>query len=47
MLPAIFSHRIPAHLDPVSIVNHPAEDAVGHCRITDMFVPGGSPATAT
>jgi hypothetical protein len=23
------------------IVNQPVEDAVGHCRIADLFVPAG------
>ncbi len=38
-LTTIFSHRIPAHLDPVGVVNYPVEDAVGNCRIADLFVP--------
>jgi hypothetical protein len=33
LLPAIFTHRIAAHLDAMGIVNQPVEDGIGHERI--------------
>jgi hypothetical protein len=46
-LPTILTHRIATHLDAMGIMNQSVEDAIRHGRIGDLFVPGGSPATAT
>src|SRR4051794_27928625 len=40
-LPAILAHRVAPHLDAVCVVNQPVENAVGHSRIADLFVPAG------
>ena len=40
-LPAILTHRVTSHLNAVGVVNQPVEDAIGHRRITDLFVPAG------
>ena len=37
--PALFTHRIAAHLDAMGIVNEAVQDAVGGRGITDLFVP--------
>jgi hypothetical protein len=41
-LPAILTHRIATHLDPVGIVNQPVENAIGHRRVADLLVPAGN-----
>ena len=38
-LAPILAHRIAAHLNAMSVVNQPVEDAVGQRRIADLFVP--------
>jgi hypothetical protein len=37
LFPAIFPHRIAAHLDAPGVVHQPVEDAMGHGRIADLF----------
>src|ERR1700676_1746185 len=37
--PTLFPHRVPAHLDSVRVVDQAVENAVGHGRIADLFVP--------
>ena len=32
---------IASHLHTVGIVNQPVQNAIGHCRIADLFVPTG------
>ena len=39
LLASLFAHRFIAHLDPVSVVYQPVEDAVGQRGISDLFVP--------
>jgi hypothetical protein len=39
LLPAILAHRIAIHLDPMRVVNEAVEDAIGHRRVADLFVP--------
>jgi hypothetical protein len=38
-LPTILPHRVATHLDAVSVVNQPVEDAVRQGRIADLLVP--------
>jgi hypothetical protein len=37
-LSPILSHRVPPHLDAMCVVNKTVKDAVGNCRIADLFV---------
>jgi hypothetical protein len=42
LFPAILAHRVAIHLDPMGIVDQPVKDAIGQCRIADLFVPAGN-----
>jgi len=35
----LFSHRVAAHLDAVSVMDQAIEDAVGYGGIADLFMP--------
>jgi hypothetical protein len=37
-LSSALSHRIAPHLDPVCIVDQPVKNAIGECRIADLFM---------
>ena len=41
-LPRFFRIESPRISNAVGIVNQPVEDAVGYCRIADLFVPAGT-----
>jgi hypothetical protein len=36
---AILTHRVATHLNTVSVVNQPVEDAISERGIADLFVP--------
>lgn len=38
-LPPVLTHRITTHLDAMSIVDQPVEDAIGQRRVADLFMP--------
>ena len=40
-LPSLLTHRFAWHLDAVSVVHQPIEDAVSQCGISDLLVPAG------
>ena len=38
-LSSALPHRIAPHFDPVCIVDQPVKNAIGECRIADLFMP--------